>query len=40
MVTTIRLPDNLHKSIKYLATQRGLSFNAIVIMALMEYVKK
>lgn len=39
MVTTIRIPDDLHKRLKEEAEKRGLTVNAIVIMALWEYVR-
>lgn len=40
MVTTIRIPDDLHKRLKEEAEKRGLTVNAIVILALWEYVRK
>lgn len=38
MITTIRLPDELHRKLKVLAGERGLTFNAMVIVVLMEFV--
>lgn len=38
MVTTIRIPDDLHKRLKEEAEKRGLTINAVVILALWEYV--
>lgn len=39
MVTTIRIPDDLHKRLKEEAEKRGLTVNAIVTLALWEYVR-
>lgn len=36
MVTTIRLPDELHKALKAEAEKRGLTFNAYLISILWE----
>lgn len=39
MVTTIRIPDDLHKRLKEEAEKRGLTINAVVILALWERVR-
>lgn len=39
MVTTIRLPDELHKLLKAEAEARGITFNAYVLMILWKVVK-
>lgn len=36
MVTTIRLPDELHKALKAEAEKRGLTLNAYLISILWE----
>lgn len=40
MVTTIRLPDELHKRLKKEAEKRGLTLNAYVIGILWEQSEK
>lgn len=39
MVTTIRLPDELHKRLKKEAEKRGLTLNAYVIGILWDALK-
>lgn len=39
MVTTIRLPDELHKRVKKEAEKRGLTLNAYVIGILWDTLK-
>lgn len=39
MVTTIRLPDELHKRVKKEAEKRGLTLNAYVIGILWDALK-
>ena len=39
MVTTIRLPDELHKQLKTEAEVKGITFNAYVLMILWKEVK-
>lgn len=39
MVTTIRLPDELHKRVKKEAEKRGLTLNAYVIGILWDVLK-
>ena len=40
MVTTIRLPEELHKKLKREAEQKGMTFNAYVLMLLWGLEKK
>lgn len=40
MQTTIRLTEDLYQKIKRMAEKKGLTINAIIILALWEYVKK
>lgn len=40
MVTTVRLPDELHKRLKREAEKRGMTFNAYVISILWEMFQK
>lgn len=39
MVTTIRLPDSLHKELKKEAKDRGITFNCHILNILWEQVK-
>ncbi len=36
MVTTIRIPDELHKALKAKAKEKGLTFNAYLISLLWK----
>lgn len=40
MQTTIRLTEELHRQIKKVAEERGISINAVVTLALWEYLKR
>ena len=40
MVTTIRLPDDLHGLLKQLAEQKGMTFNAYLLNILWEISDK
>lgn len=40
MVTTIRLPDELHKKLKEEAERRGMTFNGYLLGILWAGVKK
>lgn len=40
MVTTIRLPEELHKRLKKEAEAKGMTFNAYVLMLLWQQEKK
>ena len=40
MVTTIRLPEELHKKLKREAEQKGMTFNAYVLILLWGLEKK
>lgn len=39
MVTTVRLPEELHRRIKESAQKKGLTVNAVVVSALWESVE-
>lgn len=38
--STIRMPEELKKSIAQTATDMGLSFNALVLIILQEFLQK
>ena len=38
-ITTIRMPDPLLKRVKHLAVEEGMTFQALLIQALEEYLK-
>lgn len=40
MVTTIRMPDELHQKIKKEAEKRGISFNAYVVSLMWEKAER
>lgn len=40
MVTTMRIPDELHKFLKAEAERRGLTFNAYLISLLWEIARE
>lgn len=39
MQTTIRLTEELHSQVKKVAKEKGISINAVVTLALWEYLK-
>ena len=38
MQTTIRLPEQLHDRAKQMAREQGITFNALVVMALWKFL--
>lgn len=40
MVTTIRIPDDLHKRLKEEAEKRGMTFNGYLLVVLWDSFKK
>ena len=40
MVTTIRLPDELHRKLKDEAKKKGMTLNALVVSLLWERVRR
>ena len=40
MQTTIRLTEELYNQVKKVAEEKGISINAVVTLALWEYVKR
>ena len=40
MVTTIRLPDELHRKLKNEAKKKGMTLNALVVSLLWEWVRR
>lgn len=40
MVTTVRLPEELHKKLKAEARRKGMTANALLLTILWEAVKK
>ncbi|MCM1190636.1 MAG: Arc family DNA-binding protein [bacterium] len=40
MVTTMRLPDELHEDLKKQAERKGMTFNAYLLSILWEVYKK
>lgn len=40
MVTTIRIPDNLHKRLKVEAEKRGMTFNGYLLSMLWDSFRK
>lgn len=39
-VMTTRLPEELHKQLKYRANKKGLTLNALVIQILWEWIER
>ncbi len=39
MVTTIRLPDELHEKLKSQAGQKGMTFNAYILSLLWDWLE-
>lgn len=40
MQTTIRLTEELHSQVKKVAEEKGISINAVVTLALWEYLER
>ena len=40
MQTTIRLTEELHSQVKKVAEEKGISINAVVTLALWEYLNR